>query len=111
MGNDSDDSFPHEEEEGGPTKSFLEHLEDLRWVLMKCAAVVAVSFIGCLVAAPYLVKVLTWPLENSGLERADDQPRVTLLVGTNRLGTFKLETNQFNFFETHRRRGSINFPA
>ena len=24
-----------EEEEGGPVKSFLEHLEDLRWVLIK----------------------------------------------------------------------------
>ena len=27
-----------EEEEGGPVKTFLEHLEDLRWVLIKCFA-------------------------------------------------------------------------
>lgn len=103
MGTDLDDPSlaEEQEEEGGPTKSFLEHLEDLRWTLMKCAGVIAVGFLGCLFAAPLLVKVLIWPLENSGLHKAETHPRVTLLVGTNRLGTFNLETNRANVFGTN----------
>ena len=101
MGTDSEDSDLHEEE-GGPTKSFLEHLEDLRWVLIKCGAVVGVGVLGCLFAAPYLVRVLTWPLENSGLHQAEIHPRVTMLVGTNRLGTFNLDTNRAHLFGTNR---------
>jgi sec-independent protein translocase protein TatC len=98
---DQDYSYLDEEEEGGPRKTFLEHLEDLRWTLMKCAAVVGVGFLLCLFAAPYLVKFLLWPLENAGLSLAGDSQRVTMLVGTNRLGTFYLSTNQPNFFGTN----------
>lgn len=98
-----EDPYSHSEEEefGGPTKSFLEHLEDLRWTLMKCAAAVGVCFLGCLFAAPLLVKVLIWPLENSGLQKTDKTQRVTLLVGTNKLGSFKIDTNQPSLFGTN----------
>ena len=42
-----------EEEEGGPVKSFLEHLEDLRWVLIKsCAAAGVAMHISCNVLRP-----------------------------------------------------------
>jgi hypothetical protein len=34
-----------EEEEGGPVKSFLEHLEDLRWVLIKSIAAAGVAMV------------------------------------------------------------------
>jgi len=34
-----------DEEEGGPVKSFLEHLEDLRWVLIKSLAALGVAFV------------------------------------------------------------------
>ena len=37
-----------EEEEGGPVKSFLEHLEDLRWVLIKSGVAAGVAMLGCL---------------------------------------------------------------
>ncbi|HVR34354.1 MAG TPA: twin-arginine translocase subunit TatC, partial [Methylomirabilota bacterium] len=57
---DSDD------EEGGPVKSFLEHLEDLRWVLIKSGAALLIAMVLCMVAAPVLTTILTWPLENSG---------------------------------------------
>src|SRR5260370_257825 len=36
-----------EEEEGGPVKSFLEHLEDLRWVLIKSVAAAGVAIATC----------------------------------------------------------------
>jgi sec-independent protein translocase protein TatC len=54
-----------EEEEGGPVKSFLEHLEDLRWVLIKIIVSVLVAMTICMIATPQIVKFLTWPLERS----------------------------------------------
>jgi sec-independent protein translocase protein TatC len=92
----------HEEEEGGPTKSFLEHLEDLRWMLMKCAAVVAVTFLVCLLAAPVLVKVLVWPLQRANIHADDSaQPTMVLYAGTNRLGILNVTTNEAQLFGTN----------
>ena len=54
-----------EDEEGGPVKTFLEHLEDLRWVLIKCLVSLMLGMITCLVAGNYIVEFLKWPLENS----------------------------------------------
>jgi len=50
------------EEYGGPVKSFLEHMEDLRWTLIRCVASVFVAMVVCLAGAPYLVETLAWPL-------------------------------------------------
>jgi len=50
------------EEYGGPVKSFLEHMEDLRWTLIRSVASVFVAMVICLAGAPYLVKTLAWPL-------------------------------------------------
>jgi sec-independent protein translocase protein TatC len=57
-----------DEDEGGPVKSFLDHLEDLRWVLIKIIATVLVSMTICLVAAPHILKVLEVPLDRSGVK-------------------------------------------
>jgi sec-independent protein translocase protein TatC len=94
MATERDDPLYPEEDEGGPTKSFLDHLEDLRWTLMKCAAAVGIGFLVCILATPMLVKVLKWPLERSELNQLVKAPAVTLMLGTNRLGTFYVETNQ-----------------
>jgi len=51
---------------GGPVKTFLEHLEDLRWTLIKSLSALLVGMVVCLVAAPQLVAILKWPLVNSG---------------------------------------------
>src|SRR5215217_1398681 len=56
-----------EEEEGGPVKSFLEHLEDLRWVLIKVIASVMIGMTICLVASPILVEAMKYPLNASGI--------------------------------------------
>lgn len=89
------------EEEGGPTKTFLEHLEDLRWILMKCAAVVAVGFLLCLFSAPTLVKVLTWPKDRAEQSNLGKNPTATFFFGTNRLAHFDLTPAQTNLFGTN----------
>ncbi len=63
---DGDDTLPDLDEDGeafgGPVKSFLEHMEDLRWTLIRCVASVFVAMVVCLAGAPYLVETLAWPL-------------------------------------------------
>lgn len=56
-----------EEEEGGPVKTFLEHLEDLRWVLIRIIASVLVGMFVCMVGAPALIKILMLPLDQAGI--------------------------------------------
>jgi sec-independent protein translocase protein TatC len=51
-----------EEEEGGPIKTFLEHLEDLRWVFIRVAAALGIAMVGCMAGAPKIVEFLRWPL-------------------------------------------------
>ncbi|MGV3774471.1 MAG: twin-arginine translocase subunit TatC [Verrucomicrobiales bacterium] len=57
--------FPPEEDEGGPVKTFLEHLEDLRWVLIKIFASLVLGMVICLGAAPDIAKFLAKPLVES----------------------------------------------
>ena len=58
---------PLTDEEGGPVKTFLEHLEDLRWVLIKCVVSLILGMVACLAGSNYIVKVLKWPLTRSGV--------------------------------------------
>ncbi len=60
-----------EEEEGGPVKTFLEHLEDLRWVLIKCVVSLLLGMVTCMVAANYITAFLERPLhelQKSGVD-------------------------------------------
>jgi sec-independent protein translocase protein TatC len=59
---------PEEDEEGGPVKPFLEHLEDLRWVLIKVISAVMIGMTVCLVASPWVIDILKYPLYKSGLD-------------------------------------------
>jgi len=77
-----------EKEEGGPVKSFLEHLEDLRWVLIKSLAAAGVAMLACLLAGNYLVRVLEWPLERSPIGRPGKAQSLRVTFGTNQLSTF-----------------------
>lgn len=81
------------DQEGGPTKTFFEHLEDLRWVLMKCVVALLVAFTICLLASPTLVKILTYPLEKANIHNSKGSSSITIVIGTNRVGTFLVETN------------------
>jgi sec-independent protein translocase protein TatC len=79
----------HEEEGGGPIKSFLEHLEDLRWTLLKCAIAITLGVLASLSASPYIVKFLTWPLVLAQKMKTTDEPRVVLTLGTNVLSRMR----------------------
>jgi len=82
-----------EEEEGGPVKSFLEHLEDLRWVLIKSIAAAGVAMVTCFFAGNYVFQVIQWPLKRAPLYGQRDAQIVRFTLGTNQLGVFHLGTN------------------
>ena len=92
MATEPEDPILDAEEEGGPVKGFLEHLEDLRWVLLKCVTALFVSLLICLLAAPVLVGILKRPLEESSKLVAlygGDATAVAVKLGTNTVGVFK----------------------
>lgn len=84
------------EDGGGPVKGFLEHLEDLRWVLIKSLATIGVAFVVCLLAGNWVVSVMTWPLKRAPSLEPHDAQAVSVLFGTNRLGLFHLTPEQQN---------------
>ena len=78
------DPEPHPEEEGGgPIKTFLEHLEDLRWMLIKCVAAVLVAMLVCLIGGNVLVKILTWPLTQAEHFKLATDTSIPVHFGTN----------------------------
>ncbi len=79
-----------EDDEGGPVKSFLEHLEDLRWVLIKSVVALGVAILICLIGGDYVVRILKYPLEQTKVSYPGHNHVVTVLFGTNRLGVFPL---------------------
>src|SRR5260370_15217860 len=72
-----------EELEGGPVKSFLEHLEDLRWMLIKSGAAAVVGMLICLLGANYVVAILKRPLEKARIKYPDNVQVVNLTAATN----------------------------
>ena len=101
----SDDS--DEDEGGGPVKTFLEHLEDLRWTIVKCAVAIALGVMICLSAGKQIIEVVKWPLKRAQKIRTSDEPRVVLTLGTNYFGSAPRRlfpmggepTNQDTFFK------------
>ena len=83
-----------EDDEGGPVKSFLEHLEDLRWVLIKSVAALGVGILICLIGGDYVVGILKYPLQKTKVSYPGNSQVVTVLFGTNRLGVFPLTPEQ-----------------
>ena len=59
------DSKEEEEGFGGPIKPFLDHLEDLRWTVMKVVVAIVVGMLIALIGSPYIVKFLTYPLNSA----------------------------------------------
>ncbi len=88
------DSDSEQEEEGGPVKTFLEHLEDLRWVLIKSLVALGVAFVVCLIAGDYVVAVLTHPLKAAKVRYPSEVQVVTVQIGTNRLGVYQIPPEQ-----------------
>jgi sec-independent protein translocase protein TatC len=80
--------------EGGPVKSFLEHLEDLRWVLLKSVVALGLGMLICLIAANHVVEIIKWPLSHAHLTWPGTNQVVSVSFGTNHLANFTLATTQ-----------------
>jgi sec-independent protein translocase protein TatC len=83
-----------DEADGGPIKTFLEHLEDFRWVLIKSVVALGVTMLLCLIAGNYVVQIIKWPLTHARLRYPAGNQVVTVSFGTNHLGNFQLTQDQ-----------------
>src|SRR6266705_3292014 len=88
-----------EQEEGGPVKSFLEHLEDLRWVLIKSLVALSVAVLLCLIAGNHVVMILKRPLDHAKISYPGTNQILSVFFGTNRLGVFPLSQELQRAFE------------
>jgi len=88
-----------EEAGGGPVKSFLEHLEDLRWLIIKTAAALFVCFVLCLYGTDKIVTILSWPLKRAALVHVQGSKKVIVRYGTNTLTSFDTMTNWLGSIE------------
>lgn len=92
-----DPLFDEKPGEGGPVKPFLEHLEDLRWVIIKVAVALVIGMVICLFAADRVVAMFKWPLERAAHLSTDMRQHVSVMFGPKELINFKvplLSTNQ-----------------
>ncbi len=92
-----DPLFDEKPGEGGPVKPFLEHLEDLRWVIIKVAVALIIGMVICLFAADRIVAIFKWPLERAAHLSTDPRQHVSVMFGSKEMINFKvtpLSTNQ-----------------
>ena len=85
---------PDESPEGGPVKTFLEHLEDFRWVLIKSIVALFVAMLLCLIGANQVVQIIKWPLKHAPIHFSGTNQIAVVSFGTNHLGNFKLTPEQ-----------------
>jgi sec-independent protein translocase protein TatC len=104
MAEPSEELEPENEDgEGGAVKSFLEHLEDLRWMLIKSSAATLVGMMVCLFTVNHLVAILAWPLKRAQHRHIIFMPEDTntvlhLRLGSTPLQSIELTTNQIGSF-------------
>ena len=95
------------EDEGGPVKSFLEHLEDFRWLLVKCSVALALAMLVCLIGANYVIGVIKWPLSRAHVTWPGTNQIVSVNFGTNHLSNLEITPAEQRAFNT----GSNRFAA
>jgi sec-independent protein translocase protein TatC len=93
MAGDHEAEHP-EEAEGGPVKTFLEHLEDFRWVLIKSIVALFLGMLLCLFAANHVVEIIKWPLTRAPISQPGTNQIAVVSFGTNRIGNFQLTSGQ-----------------
>src|ERR1035438_4964451 len=81
---------PEDSPEGGPVKSFLEHLEDFRWMLIKSIVALFLGMLVCLFAANYAPETIKWPLKHAPIGFSGTNQIAVVSFGTNHLGNFPL---------------------
>ena len=79
---DSGSSGSSDDEEGGPIKGFLEHLEDLRWTVVWSVSTILLCMLACMVGGNFLVKVLTHPIRQAMID-SPNRSIATLQFGSN----------------------------
>src|SRR3989449_7772382 len=95
MANEPDENRPDpEEEEGGPVKTFLEHLEDLRWVLIKSLVALGLGMFICLIAGNQVVSILKRPLKKAKITYPGMNQVWLINWGTNFQKTIRLTDEQ-----------------
>ena len=92
---DPTEESPDDLEEGGPVKSFLDHLEDLRWLLVKTAAALFVGMVVCLYGTTQIVWALKLPLRNAALVPVSHHQKAIVRFGDHNVVTFEPPTNRF----------------
>jgi sec-independent protein translocase protein TatC len=91
----TDDPQPADEQvEGGAVKTFLEHLEDLRWVLIKSGAAVFLAMFICLCGVNHMVSILDWPRARAEQRHVAFLPENTNQIVTVQLGSLTLYSGQ-----------------
>ena len=96
-----------EDDGGGPVKSFLEHLEDFRWLLIKCVVTAGLAMLICLIGANYVISVIKWPLSRGSVSFPGTNQIVSVNFGTNHLGNYHITPDQQTFLGT----GTNRFSA
>lgn len=86
------------EDGGGPVKTFLEHLEDFRWVLVKCSIALGLSMLVCLIGANFVIGIIKWPLTRAAVTYPGTNQIAAVSFGTNHLATFPLSPAQSQTF-------------
>jgi sec-independent protein translocase protein TatC len=79
---------------GGPVKTFLEHLEDFRWVLVKLSVSLALAMLVCLFGANYVIAIIKWPLLRAPVAFSGTGQIAVVNFGTNHLGNFQLTPDE-----------------
>src|ERR1700677_4708763 len=82
------------EEGGGPVKTFLEHLEDLRWLFINSGVALVVGVIVCLYGTHTLVWILKRPLQRAALIQIGHTQKALVRFGTNDLTSFEVDANR-----------------
>jgi sec-independent protein translocase protein TatC len=94
MAGEQEPERPEATPEGGPVKTFLEHLEDFRWVLIKSIVALFLAMLVCLFAANDVVQIIKWPMSHAKIHYFGSNQIVTVSFGTNHLGHFQLTSRQ-----------------
>jgi sec-independent protein translocase protein TatC len=87
-----------EDSEGGPVKTFLEHLEDFRWVLVKSIVALGLGMLICLFAANHVIEIIKWPLNHAPVASTTTNQVVSVSLGTNHLTNLYLTPGQGKAF-------------
>ena len=88
-------------------RPLIEHLEDLRWVLIKSCVAVAVGMVVCLIGADIIILALKWPLEKADRRRRQGVRPAPLLGGRGACRQCGQDQGWDNATDSHPRISSI----